>query len=552
MVANRKNPYVIGRPVTETALFFDREDLFTLIADALPQAQVILLHGQRRIGKSSVLAQIPLQLCNEGYTFVLLSLEGKSQKSLSQVLSELAQEVVDYLNLGIAVPSEEDFRQQPQQFADRVLAQAYAQMDRSELVLLFDEFDTLGNYHPDAAATHLFPFLSEVLQDHPWLHIIPVVGRRLQDLPTLLGLFRNAPNYEIDLLDPESTRQLITTPAQGLLQYDETAIQAILELAAGHPYFTQVLCFTLFTQAREQDCWQVSREQVYQAIDRAIEFGEGGLAWFWDGLPIPERVCFAAAATVAELKWEEGYSLEIKEGEPLSFLEDSGVMLTECLHRAQQNLLDWHYLWPLKQVYTPETVERSTYKVTIELVRRWLLRRHRVTQEIWQLQDLEPDVRPTYEAARDWRHRGQLYQAIRGYEQVLSLNPNHLSALFELADCLGATQAYSRAIECYERAYHIDPVRARDGLLRARIGYARTLWDRGQELEAERSLQRVLDLEPDHEDAQALLQLIQERQNAPFKKEKSWGRFIPEWRWNLFGRDQPQGSEGWRDPSDSN
>ncbi|NJN48892.1 MAG: hypothetical protein HC805_02685 [Alkalinema sp. RL_2_19] len=57
MIASRKNPYIIGRPVSESDRFFDRENLFRFLTDSLPQAQVILLHGQRRIGKSSVLTQ---------------------------------------------------------------------------------------------------------------------------------------------------------------------------------------------------------------------------------------------------------------------------------------------------------------------------------------------------------------------------------------------------------------------------------------------------------------------------------------------------------------
>ena len=52
MMAIRKNPYIIGRPVNEPDRFFNREDLLEFIAVNLNQGvRAIILHGQRRIGK---------------------------------------------------------------------------------------------------------------------------------------------------------------------------------------------------------------------------------------------------------------------------------------------------------------------------------------------------------------------------------------------------------------------------------------------------------------------------------------------------------------------
>lgn len=544
MIASCKNPYIIGRPVSETELFFDRENLFQFLSDSLPQAQVILLHGQRRIGKSSVLTQIPYQLADEPYEFVVLSLEGKSQKPLAAVLSDLARDIHDHLELPFPIPTAAELQTTPDLFADRFLVDTQEYIEQCygdrELVLLFDEFDTLGNFHPDAAATHLFPYLSEVIERHRFLHIIPVIGRRLQDLPTLLGLFRTAPTFEIGLLNRTDTDALVTEPSDQVMFFEPGALDAIWQLTAGHPYFTQVMCFALFSQAREDDWWQITAEDVDRVINRALELGEGGLAWFWDGLPIPERVFFAAAAEVAEIKRQEDPTLpnghiEVKEGDPLALLEDSGIILTDCLHKAQRNLLDWHYLRQIKRVDAAETVERGSYQITIELVRRWLIRRHGIKQEIWELEGLEPDVQKDYQNGREFRQQQHFYQAIQAYETVLATNPNHISALFELAESLLATQAYSRAIELFERAYQIDRLRALDGLVRANLGYAKLLSEREQFNEAWEVLDRIEQLDPQAEASHKLRQTIQLKQSSPKARSKSWGRFISEWRWNLLG-----------------
>jgi tetratricopeptide (TPR) repeat protein len=552
MTATRKNPYIIGRPVSETELFFDRENLFSFLADSLPQAQVILLHGQRRIGKSSVLTQIPKQLQDEPHRFVILSLEGKSQKTLAEVLHDLARDIHDDLGGGGEIPTITQLQADPNIFADRFLVATQTHIGEQQLVLLLDEFDALGNYNPDAAATHLFPYLSEIIQKHKFLHIIPVMGRRLDDLPTLLGLFAKAPTFEIRRLDEKDTRALIERPTEGVMFYEEGALQAIWEMTAGHPYFTQVLCFALFTQAREDNWWQITREDVYRAIDRALELGEGGLAWFWDGLPIPERVFFAAAAEVVDAKLlDDPSDATIKEGEPLALLEDAGIVLTDCLHKAQRNLLDWGYLKQIKRVEAVETVARGTYQVAIELVRRWLVQRHGIKQELWELQALNPEVKSDYDTARELRQRGQFYQAIQFYEQVFRINPNHIGTLFELGECLLDTKAYSRAITLYERAAQVDPLRARDGLIQSRLGHAAILLDRDQLSESERLIHRVLELEADNSEALELLEKINDRRLKSGRKDKSWGRFIPEGWWNNFLGRPPESSSSSDNPPPS-
>ncbi len=62
--------------------------------------RVILLHGQRRIGKSSVLKQIPKQVrLDHQFVFILLDFQDKFQWSLDQIIhyliQKLAQEIFE-------------------------------------------------------------------------------------------------------------------------------------------------------------------------------------------------------------------------------------------------------------------------------------------------------------------------------------------------------------------------------------------------------------------------------------------------------------------------
>ncbi|MDZ7960949.1 MAG: tetratricopeptide repeat protein [Aulosira sp. DedQUE10] len=502
------NPYIIGRPIYEPELFFGREDLFNFIYDNLNKgAQVILLHGQRRIGKSSVLSQIPHFIDLENFFFIPLSLEGKSQKALSEVLYDLERDIIDYLDVAHYqwhLLTKKQLQEDPAIFFNEFLSQVYQVIDGKNLILLLDEFDVLGDSSQDSAVAHFFPCLQSVVYSQRKLFIIPVVGRQLDDLPNLLSLFRQAPNREIGLLDRHSAKHLITKPAQNILKYEPDAIDAILELSAGHPYFTQVICFALFSQAREEQRWQVNRQDVENIVDEAIEIGEAGLAWFRDGLPIPERVIFSAVAEVQQ------QTISVAKGEPLKLLVQCGVVLTEPFHIAEERLLQWHFLQDIAPGI-PIPLRWNNYKVTVELVRQWLVKRYPLRREIWELEKLDTQANRNYQRAIQLYQNSDLHTSLKLYEQVLQANPNHFDALFRLAEVCIDIRDFDQAVELYARAYKVDPIRNQEGFIQALLSYGQELMEQGKFEAAKEQFKQALMLQPQNSVIQAVLVAAQQR-----------------------------------------
>ncbi|NEO65678.1 MAG: ATP-binding protein, partial [Moorea sp. SIO4G2] len=92
-----RNPYIIGRPIDENdpELFWGRRSLFRFIEDNLRnKTKVMIVYGQRRIGKSSILRHIPKSVDLDNFAFVPFDLESYSHKSLGEVLEELATEIL--------------------------------------------------------------------------------------------------------------------------------------------------------------------------------------------------------------------------------------------------------------------------------------------------------------------------------------------------------------------------------------------------------------------------------------------------------------------------
>jgi predicted AAA+ superfamily ATPase len=99
MVDKLVNPYIAGAPVTEARMFFGREDVFDWIQNSLVGKyadHMLVIHGQRRVGKTSVLKQLGNRLPKR-YIPVFFDLQGRTHTTLDRFLWWLAREIVRVL-----------------------------------------------------------------------------------------------------------------------------------------------------------------------------------------------------------------------------------------------------------------------------------------------------------------------------------------------------------------------------------------------------------------------------------------------------------------------
>ncbi|MBW4676282.1 MAG: AAA family ATPase [Desmonostoc geniculatum HA4340-LM1] len=496
------NPYITGTAINDRNKFFGRDDLFRFIEDNLVQGtSVILLHGQRRIGKSSLLAQIPNFLSHlSQHVFIPLSLEGQSQGSLEDILHHLATGIVRRLNLSedqVTIPSRDILKSDPTVFSVDFFIELYEVLGDRKPVLLLDEFDTVGDRSDQATTEEFFRHLQSMITNQPAKFcLIPVVGRRLEDVKILVSLFRQAPRKEVGLLDETHTRQLITKPSEGILEYEPSAIAAIWQLCAGHPYFIQILCSVLFEKARDKKAdevkdWQkITQEDVNKNIDEAIERADNGLAWFRQGLPIAERVVFAA---VAEMQ-------ERSRPDPWKLLTDNGVVLTEELYEALETLKTGGFIRE-RELAQLSRDRPYSHEIIVEIVRRWFIRRHSLRTEILELDGLHPEeISPLYQQAKELQEQGDVIEAIVKYQEVLQINPNHFPALLGMASACLEDEQFSQAVELYTRICKVDnlSLRYREAFVKSLLGNGRDFMQKGNFLQAKTQFLTALELEPEN------------------------------------------------------
>jgi hypothetical protein len=243
------NPYIAGKALGQERGFFGREDILRLVETTLgiPDQNALVLFGQRRIGKTSILLQLQHRLPSPPFLPVYFDLLDRAKKPLGELLFEIASTIAD--TAGMALLNREQFDDQGSYFQTIFLPTLYAALGAEcNPVLLLDEFDVLDiadeeQLPSDAAAYTFFPYLRALLEREPRLRFVFVIGRRAEDLSmNVKATFKASLYQRVSVLDEPSTRELITSAErQGTLVFDPAAIDHILALTAGHPYFTQLL-----------------------------------------------------------------------------------------------------------------------------------------------------------------------------------------------------------------------------------------------------------------------------------------------------------------------
>jgi ABC-type branched-subunit amino acid transport system substrate-binding protein len=438
------NPYIIGGRITDTNRFFGREKFFNDINYYLKtdNVKLILLHGQRRIGKSSVIAQIPNKLGTDEFVFISFDFQDTVNSSHQKIIHSIAIGIIDKIETKneILTHLAENIPSNIEIFSREFLPTVYQQLGNKKLVLLWDEFDVLTerDTESDTDIKNFCDYILQLQKRDQKLFIIPVVGRHISKLPKLVSSLREALNIEIGLLKKEDTQKLIIQPDQNVLNYEEEAIEAIFQLSAGHPYVTQCICSAIYNLARDRYNQtnvlpqSINGHDVESIVDKAIELAEGGLDWFWGGLTTEQQVIFAAAA--------EAQNIPIKENEPpqLMLLRNHGIE-TEYLKKADEQLRKYGFL--------------DNNRVKVEFVRRWLVKSHKLKDEISNLETVKQEnINKLLSVADDLREHDDT-RAVQTYELALKFNPNNFKTVTSLADEYLKIQELNKACELYERAY---------------------------------------------------------------------------------------------------
>ncbi len=509
------NPYISGNPIAGEQGFFGREDILRQVERTLaaPGQNAVVLFGQRRIGKTSVLLQLQRRLASEQFTAVYQDLMDKATRPMGEVLRDLARSIA--LELGLDEPKQ-TFDDEGRAFQREFLPQAYAALPSPEhhLVLLFDEFDVLDVLQRErlpgnAAAKQLFQTLRHWLLEEPRLEFAFALGRDPKDLenPDFLATFKVAQKLRISVLEREATRQLITAPAN-VIRYTGSAVERLYTLTNGHPYFTQLLCQLVFDELSATSSPSpvtVDETLVDKIVPLAFQVGDNVFAWIWDGLPPAERII---AAALAELLPDD--SAVASRAEILNTLQTRRVrVITRELETSPEKLVERQLL---------HRTGEETYRFLVPMLRRWIRDHKPLSLAQDELDRINPRADRYYRLGQEELGDGKPEIAAGNFLSALRVNPEHLQARLDLAETYLEVGKLDQAVETYDEAFKRDDTRSRAGLVKA-------LWARvaaaSSEQDALADVERILELQPTN---QAALERRAQLHDALKTKLSDWAR----------------------------
>ena len=391
------SPYIVGNPVVRQEMFFGRDDVMDRIRRQLgEQANVILLEGNRRTGKTSILKQFGKTDVLPGWIPVYCSFQdaegddrsgGITTRNVFRLLARATGWALydagvetwfpDLPDRDPARPFKLAFRTALNQaFAGdhsfetfELYIEAALQAARPRRVLLMlDEFDKLQEGIDAGVTSPQVPEnIRHLLQHQPGLSAIITGSRRLKRLREEYwsALFGFGYRIGVSALPMEDARRLVTEPVEGRLDYLPQARDRIVNLCARHPFLIQSLCNRVFEHAAAGIGRTITRDIVEGAATEMVEDNEH-FRTLWDYAGNTRRRLLLA------------FCERLAEGPDPVNLDLLQVMLREKrvpFGGASDLADDIQELREIELIDLDERDRRPGYRLAVPLMAKWL-RKH--------------------------------------------------------------------------------------------------------------------------------------------------------------------------------
>ncbi len=374
------NPYSPGAPLRpDSAVFFGREDVFAFVESYLAgadQQKILILIGERRTGKTSILRRLPQRLRAD---YVPVYIDGQSlgiDAGLAHFFRDLAWEIGDGLDGAISPPALGDFQTAPKEtFERRFLPGVYEVLAGRRLLLLFDEFEELEiRVQQGKLPPVIFPYLRHLMQHGERLAFIFAGTHRLEEMTTDYWsvLFNIALYHRLSALDDTAARALIVEPVRPYhMIYDDLALDKMLRVTAGHPYFLQLLCYTLVNYRDQARKNYITLADVNQVLEEVVELGKAHFTYVWGQASSLERTVLVALA-----QQPEGWATH---SDVARLLADHGLTL------APPTVLGLLERLAQRDLVTEQVGERARFRLKMALTGLWMRRFKSLNEVVEQI-----------------------------------------------------------------------------------------------------------------------------------------------------------------------
>jgi hypothetical protein len=287
------NPFVFGQPIeeTETNLFVGRREVVREIEMSLlgaAQKPALVLWGPRRMGKTSVLLQLP-RLLGEQFVPAFVDMQAmqvrESVVAFFRSLSAAAAAGMRRMGLEIEPLAAADLEARPfGTFADWGEELERALGDRRHLLLCLDEFERLEkSIREGKLPEELMDEIRHIIQHHARVVLLFAGSHRPDEMelnwPDALISTRT---IRVSYLGEDEARRLITEPVPDFgIQFGPGTVERILEVTRCQPYLVQAVCFELVNALNVAGRREATVDDIAEAAGLALDSTHLYLAEMW-------------------------------------------------------------------------------------------------------------------------------------------------------------------------------------------------------------------------------------------------------------------------------
>ncbi len=281
------SPYIIGVPLTEQQeIFTGRVAISARIEQLLLDRRQppLLLYGQRRVGKTSLLNNLG-RLLPSTIVPMFVDLQGPASRAKDEAgfLYNIARSMIHSArrqrNVQLPPLMRDTLLQDPFTLFEEWLDEVEAVLAHQMGLLMFDEFEALeqmlakGRFD-ESVVLGMFRHL---IQHRSRFKVLLAGSHTLDEFQRWASYLINVQVVHIGYLSEQETKQLVTAPVPDFaLRYQPEAEQRVWSLTQGHPFLVQLLCAEIVALKNEQPPAQrrlATLMDVETAVSHALQHG---------------------------------------------------------------------------------------------------------------------------------------------------------------------------------------------------------------------------------------------------------------------------------------
>ncbi|HXZ06081.1 MAG TPA: hypothetical protein VEH81_14700 [Ktedonobacteraceae bacterium] len=367
------NPYNPGQVLKpHDPLFVGRRDIVRQLSESLSRGDhspTFLLNGERRMGKSSTLKQLP-NLLGATYIPIVYDLQARGISSgIDVFLGKLAEEIYKVLSMrGLLVGKLE--RTQLQEAMQRNDAATYFLLDEwlddiekvlerenHTVLLLFDEFEKLeeAGLAGYLNLNLLLDWFRSTVQNRSHVALLFSGVQTFSELDTnWAGYFVNAKTLKVSFLQPVEARHLILSPTPnfpGREIFGEEEVDEIIRVTGCHPFMLQAICSELIEHLNMENRMRVEMQDIVPATDQILDnWWDTYFRDLWERSDQQQRTCLY-------------FLSQEQESDLTSIIQRSGLE-EQTARRTLQTLLKRDLV----------LLDKNTYRIAAPIFSKWVER----------------------------------------------------------------------------------------------------------------------------------------------------------------------------------